>query len=112
MDASLRLLPWTSPEGNPCYLSTDRDGGYLPRFADAAEARQLAAGADVLGRALPVLADPMSPYAEVQYTAIRLGECLADALRVAESRGLRLPVRTTWTADQGRSAPRVNPVRH
>lgn len=33
----------------------------------------------------------MSPNAEVRYTAIRLTECLADALRVAESRGRRLP---------------------
>ncbi|GAA2265948.1 hypothetical protein GCM10010145_35260 [Streptomyces ruber] len=91
MDATLRLLPWSSPEGKPCYLSTDRDGGYLSRLADATEARQLTAGVEALGRARQVLDDPMSPYAELQYTAIRLSECLADVLRVADSRGLRLP---------------------
>ncbi|MFH8976355.1 hypothetical protein [Streptomyces sp. NPDC017890] len=31
----------------------------------------------------------MSPNAEVRCSAIRLSECLADALRVAESRGRR-----------------------
>ena len=32
----------------------------------------------------------MSPYTEVRYIGIRLAECLTDALRVAESRGMRL----------------------
>lgn len=32
----------------------------------------------------------MSPYAEVRYAGIRLAECLIDALRIAESRGMRL----------------------
>ncbi|WP_420719086.1 hypothetical protein [Streptomyces sp. WM6386] len=56
------------------------------------EAAQLAMGTDVLGHARQVLDDPMSPHTEVRYVGIRLAECLADALRVAESRGLRLPV--------------------
>ncbi len=85
----LRLLPWATSEGKPCYLSSE--GGYLSRLADETEVRQLATGAEVLGRARSVLDDPMSPYAEVRYAAIRLSECLDDALRVAESRGLRLP---------------------
>lgn len=88
---ALRLLPWSTSEGKPCYLSSGSEGGYVSRLADAAEARQLAAGAEALGCARLVLGDPMAPYAEVRYAAIRLGECLADALRVADSRGLRLP---------------------
>ncbi|WP_181801665.1 hypothetical protein [Streptomyces shenzhenensis] len=93
--ASARLLPWPNPEGKPCYLVTDRDGGYLSRLADGMEATQLATGTDVLAHARRVLDDPMSPYTEVRYAGIRLAECLTDALRVAESRGLRLPaVRT------------------
>ncbi|MER6157909.1 hypothetical protein ABT147_20530 [Streptomyces sp. NPDC001868] len=91
----LRLLPWLSPEGKPCFLSTSGEGGYLSRLADAAEARQLAAGADVLARARQVLDDPVSPNAEVRYAAIRLSECLANALRVAESRVTRLPAPDT-----------------
>lgn len=85
-----RLLPWPTPEDNPCYLVTDDNGGYLSRFADDLEAAQLTTGTDVLGRARQVLDDPMSPYAEVRYVGIRLAECLTDALRVAQSRGMRL----------------------
>lgn len=91
---ALRLLPWLSPEGKPCYLlpGGEGEGGYVSRLADAAEVRQLATGAEVLRDARRVLDDPMSPYTEVRYAALRLTECLGDALRVAESRGMRLPV--------------------
>ncbi|MEU3518743.1 hypothetical protein ABZ770_26270 [Streptomyces sp. NPDC006654] len=88
--APLRLLPWPSPDGKPCYLVTDNNGGYLSRLADDLETTQLATGTDVLGRARQVLDDPMSPYAEIRYAGIRLAECLTDALRVAESRGMRM----------------------
>ena len=89
---SPRLLPWPSPDGKPCYLVTDNHGGYLSRLADDLEAAQLAIGGDVLGLARAVLDDPASPYTEVRYAGLRLAECLRDALRVAESRGLRLRV--------------------
>ncbi|MCC8334731.1 hypothetical protein LMJ38_02085 [Streptomyces sp. R1] len=88
--APLRLLPWLSPEGKPCYLAPDSNGGVISRLADKTEARQLAEGLDVCRSARRVLDDPLTPNAEVRYTAIRLTECLADALRVAESRGRRL----------------------
>ena len=87
-----RLLPWPSPDGNPCYLVTDDNGSYLSRLADDLEAVQLATGTDVLGHARKVLDDPASPYAEVRFAGLRLAECLTDALRVAESRGMRVPV--------------------
>ncbi|MFS8203382.1 hypothetical protein ACLVWQ_32495 (plasmid) [Streptomyces sp. CWNU-52B] len=86
-----RLLPWPSPDGRPSYLLTDHGGGYLSRLADELEAAQLATGGDVLALARPLLDDPMSPYTEIRYAGIRLAECLADVLRVAESRGMRLP---------------------
>ncbi|MEU2422906.1 hypothetical protein ABZ619_18110 [Streptomyces sp. NPDC007851] len=88
-----RLLPWPTLEGKPCYLVTDNNGGgFLSRLADDLEAAQLVTGTDVLGRARQVLSDPMSPYAEIRYAGIRLAECLTDALRIAESRGMRLVV--------------------
>lgn len=87
-----RLLPWLSPDGKPCYLVTDSGGGYVSRLADDLEAMQLATAADVLGLARPLLDDPSSSYTEVRYAGIRIAECLSDALRVAESRGMRLPV--------------------
>ena len=95
----LRLLPWTSPESKPSLLSTDSQGGYLSRLADRAEVVQLATGTEVLAYARRVLDDPMSPQAEVRYAGIRLAECLSDALRVAESRGLRLSVAVTDVED-------------
>ncbi|MDG9728108.1 MULTISPECIES: hypothetical protein [unclassified Streptomyces] len=90
---ALRLLPWLSAEGKPCFLAPGDGDGIVSRLADETEARQLAEGLDVLRCARRLLHDPVSPNAEVRYTAIRLAECLADVLRVAESRGRRLPVR-------------------
>ncbi|WP_369224517.1 hypothetical protein AB5J52_27330 [Streptomyces sp. R39] len=87
---SPRLLPWPSLEDKPCYLFTDDNGGLLSRLVDDLEAVQLATSTDVLGRARQVLDDPMSPYAEVRYVDIRLADCIKGALRVAESRGMRL----------------------
>ncbi|MGI5196835.1 hypothetical protein ACQEVY_24875 [Streptomyces sp. CA-288835] len=96
---SPRLLPWPSPDGNPCYLMTDSGGGYVSRLADDLESMQLDMGADVLGLARSVLDDPTSPYTEVRYAGLRLAECLTDALRIAESRGLRLPQPDTEDAE-------------
>lgn len=42
-----RLLPWASPEGKPCYLSTD-GRGYLSAFADSIETVQLSMGQKLL----------------------------------------------------------------
>ncbi|MFE1247141.1 hypothetical protein [Streptomyces sp. NPDC058735] len=87
-----RLLPWLSPDGKPCYLVTGDGGGYLSRLADELEALQLATGSDVLGLARQILENPASPYTEVRFAGLRLAECLTDALRVAESRGMRVPM--------------------
>ncbi|MFB6844820.1 hypothetical protein ACFCXS_08165 [Streptomyces sp. NPDC056373] len=100
----LRLLPWPSPDGKPCYLSTGDNGGYLSRLADNMEAVQLATATDVLGLARKVLDDPTSPYTEVRYAGLRLAECLTDALRVAESRGARLPVPDTGETEEAENA--------
>lgn len=86
-----RLLPWPSPEGKPCFLVHGSEGGYVSRLADEMEAMQLSTGTDVLGLARKVLDDQSSPAGEVRYAGVRLAECLGDVLRVAESRGMRLP---------------------
>jgi len=91
LNSTPRLLPWPSPDGKPCYLVTDDNGGYLSRLADDLEAAQLATGAEVLDLARPLLDSPSSPYTEVRNVGLWLAACLTDALRVAESRGLRLP---------------------
>ncbi|AIA03133.1 hypothetical protein [Streptomyces sp. NPDC056405] len=76
-----------------CFLSTD--GGprsFVSRLADDVEDVQLEMASDVQEAAEKVLTDPMSPHAEVRYTAIRLTESLREVLRIAESRGARIPV--------------------
>ncbi|MFJ8190987.1 hypothetical protein ACIQ8D_14625 [Streptomyces sp. NPDC096094] len=83
-----RLLPWSGPEGKPCYLITDDDGGPVSRLADTTESTQLGMGLELLAHARSLLPD--APNGELRYLAERLTECLADVLRVAESRGRRL----------------------
>ena len=89
----LRLLPWTTSNGHPCYLSTD-GGGYLATLADGIEEVQLTMGQELLDHARGVLAPGTRALTDVEYRwlACRLTEALSDALRVADSRGQRIPV--------------------
>ena len=87
-----RLLPWATDDGKPCLLSTDDESGYVSRLADQMESVQLGMGAEVLKHAREVLNDPKAANRELRYAGARLAECLRDALRVAESRGMRLPL--------------------
>ncbi len=87
-----RLLPWTTPDGRSCYLSTD-GGGYLSTLADSIEIVQLTMGEELLEHARDVLAPGSRAQSATEYRwlACRLTEALSDALRVAESRGQRIP---------------------
>ncbi|MFD8812746.1 hypothetical protein ACFV23_14995 [Streptomyces sp. NPDC059627] len=88
----LRLLPWTTPDGRPCYLSTDDPGGLMSTLADAGEAELLTSAEEVLGLARGLLAEPGAHGRELRFTGVRLAEALQDALRIAESRGARLVI--------------------
>ncbi|MFI0814765.1 hypothetical protein ACH4TX_06440 [Streptomyces sp. NPDC021098] len=93
MSTQPRLLPWNGEAGKPCYLVADEDGkGYLSRLADEMEAVQLRMGAELLGHAREMLGNPKAEAGELRFLSNRLVEALYDALRVAESRGRRLPV--------------------
>ncbi|MGW0336803.1 hypothetical protein ACWD0J_34020 [Streptomyces sp. NPDC003011] len=83
----MRLLPWTGPEGKPCYLSTDDRDGYMSRLADNVEAVQLGTATELLEQASEVLGDRDANPAEVERLAIELTGALRDVLRVAASRG-------------------------
>ncbi|MGO4758096.1 hypothetical protein AB4212_57440, partial [Streptomyces sp. 2MCAF27] len=73
---------------------TDDDGNSrMSRFADEMEAMQLRAGAELLGHAAEMLGDHKASALELRFLAKCLCEALHDALRVAESRGERLPAR-------------------
>ncbi|MFD0340396.1 hypothetical protein ACFVH0_17230 [Streptomyces sp. NPDC127117] len=87
----LRLLPWLGPEGKPCYLSTDDNSGHLSRLADNVEAVQLGMATDLLERASETLGDEDAEPQELRHLATALAEALHEVLRVATSRGRRLP---------------------
>jgi hypothetical protein len=87
----LRLLPWKSDTGKPCFLSTNGTPGALARIADRIEADQLRDGAVVLKGARAVLADCKAGEYAVRLALRAVTQCLGDVLRIADSRGARLP---------------------
>ncbi|MFI9358669.1 hypothetical protein ACWGLP_16595 [Streptomyces lydicus] len=89
--SALRLLPWATPGGKPCFLSTENPGGFLSRKADAMEAEQMRDAAAVLADAEEVLDDPAAGPLTLRVTLKRTSAALGDVLRVADSRGGRLP---------------------
>lgn len=90
----LRLLPWSGPEGKPCYLSTDDSDGHMSRLADNIEAVQLGMAAELLEQALEVLGDE-AELETLRLLVMDLTGALRDALRVATSRGHLLAVSAT-----------------
>ncbi|WP_446033606.1 hypothetical protein [Streptomyces olivaceus] len=88
----LRLLPWSGPEGKPCYLSTDERGGYMSRLADNVEAVQLGTAAELLEEASETLNDRDVAPDEMRRLANELSGALRSVLRVATSRGHLLAV--------------------
>ncbi|MFJ3226960.1 hypothetical protein ACIPJS_26960 [Streptomyces sp. NPDC086783] len=82
----LRLLPWSGPEGKPCYLSTDDKGGYMSRLADNVEADQLDTAAILLEQASDALGDQDADLEDLRRLAGELAGALRDVLRVAMSR--------------------------
>ncbi|MFD9789668.1 hypothetical protein ACFWXK_01830 [Streptomyces sp. NPDC059070] len=89
-NAGLRLLPWTRPDGNPCYLRTDDNKGHLSRLADEAEQMLLDMAETMLPLAERALADPEVHRDDLISLGTQLTQCLHDTLRVAVSRGGRL----------------------
>ncbi|MGJ3559573.1 hypothetical protein ACR6C2_16365 [Streptomyces sp. INA 01156] len=90
MSHELRLLPWTGPDGKPCFLSTDDSDGYLSRLADNLESVQLGMATTLLDQALDTLADADTEPDDLRLLAKDLTGALRDTLRVATSRGHRL----------------------
>ncbi|MET8221338.1 hypothetical protein [Streptomyces hirsutus] len=84
----LRLLPWTGPDGKPCFLSTS--DSYLSRLADNTESVQLGMATELLDRALDMLAIADTEPDDLRLLAKDLTGALRDTLRVATSRGHRL----------------------
>ncbi|WP_329546767.1 hypothetical protein OG548_23285 [Streptomyces sp. NBC_01356] len=89
--STARLLPWAGPEGKPCYLVSDGNS-HLSHVADTVEELQLGMAGELLAHAERMLADRKVTAAELRFLGARLSEALGDVVRVAESRGARLPV--------------------
>ncbi|WP_329309682.1 hypothetical protein [Streptomyces sp. NBC_01262] len=91
--SSLRRLPFNGPEGSPAFTPDTNPNGMLARLADQIETRQLETGQAVLTLSRQMLEDEddLEPK-QARFVIMRLAECLADALTVAEMRGERLPV--------------------
>ncbi|MCX4725983.1 hypothetical protein [Streptomyces sp. NBC_01306] len=102
----LRLLPWSGPEGKPCYLSTDDANGYLSRLADSTEAVQLGLAAELL-EASDVLGDRDAGLKELRVLAGDLTGALRDVLRVAISRGHRLSAPEFGDGEEDGEGPRL-----
>lgn len=87
----LRLLPWAGPEGKPCYLRTDDSVSFVSRLADHVEAEQLEMASELLEKAFELLDNEAADLKHPHIFAARLAAALRDVLRVAVSRGDRLP---------------------
>ncbi|MCE3036023.1 hypothetical protein [Streptomyces sp. CMSTAAHL-2] len=88
----LRLLPWSSSDGKPCYLNTDDKTGYMSRLADNIEAVQLGTAAELLEHASDTLNDQDTDPEDMRLLAKELTGSLRDVLRIATSRGHLLVV--------------------
>ena len=84
-----RLLPWPGPEGKPARVL---GSGWLSDLADEVEESQLAMSERMLNIADAMLADEKVSAAEVRFLARQLAMVLIDVVRVARSRGERLPL--------------------
>ncbi|WP_073729342.1 ATP-binding protein [Streptomyces sp. CB02414] len=85
----VRILPCPGVHGHTALLLTDGDGP-VSRLADHMEAVQLGLAERLLGRARQVLEKQPPRTGELRALTGQLTDALADALRVAESRGARL----------------------
>ncbi|MFK0291317.1 hypothetical protein ACIQU6_12685 [Streptomyces sp. NPDC090442] len=90
-DDTPRLLPWTTPDGNPCYLLPGDGTGYVSRLADRMEAEQLGAAAALIEEAEQILTERRWTPGELQLLTVDLKNSLTATYRVATSRGARLP---------------------
>lgn len=86
--SALRLLPWSTPDGNPAYVR-GAGGGFLSDLADEAEDHQLDAAEEALESTAVILNDPEAGSVELRSAVRRLRDSLSDTLQTAKRRGPR-----------------------
>lgn len=100
----MRLLPWTTASGAPCYLSAAGPGSRMSRMADEAEEELLISADWLLDEAEPLLIAPPVDTQELIQLSASLATALRSTLRIADSRGARLPVAgTEEPAERGKT---------
>lgn len=89
MTHTARLLPWSTPDGKPCYLSSD-GSGYVARVADNIESVQLGMAGDLLDHVAELLNDGKATADQLRFALACMSQALRDTKRIADSRGTRL----------------------
>jgi len=88
------LLPWTREDGGPCYVIPGEGGSsFMSHLADAMEDTQVELAEQLLGHVDMLVSAGVSPESELRHLVGYLCVSLRDVVRVAESRGHRLPRR-------------------
>ncbi|QRX93450.1 hypothetical protein [Streptomyces noursei] len=87
----LRLLPWETWDGRPCYLAASGDGnGYLSRRADRMEEQQMHNAAVAYTDAETTLRNSSAGPLLLRLMLMRTTTSLGNTLRIADSRLGRL----------------------
>jgi len=86
----LRLLPWVSEKGTPCFLSPEGGSSVLTLLADAVEEEQLCDADAARSDGQKVLDNSAADADTLRQALEASNRALNDALRVADSRGDRL----------------------
>ena len=86
-----RLLPWTGEGGKPSYLSGGDEGSFVSRLADNLEAVQLGMAKELVGYVDKLMSEGQPSDIELRSAVESQQQALRDVVRVAESRGARLP---------------------
>ncbi|CAM5254648.1 hypothetical protein SXANM310S_02393 [Streptomyces xanthochromogenes] len=97
----LRLLPWSSPDGKPCFLSTDDPAGRLSRLADEMEVHQLDSASALVDQGLEMISDDETERPALEGLTTALIKALQATLRVAASRGHRLEAAHLMPSESG-----------
>ncbi|MER5768254.1 hypothetical protein [Streptomyces sp. NPDC001985] len=104
-----RLLPWSTPEGKPCYL--DGDGtGYISRVADTIESVQLGLAGELITHADELLAEDGTSPDQLRLMLTQMTEALRNVHRIARSRGARLPAPVPTPDDPAPDDPDGGPA--
>ncbi|MFC9846642.1 hypothetical protein ACFWFF_39540 [Streptomyces sp. NPDC060223] len=92
LPSQMRLLPFVGPEGKTAHLITDGTATMMSLLADNIENDQIEAAAALVGLTRSVLEGEEKPNtAEMRLFLERVLDCTENLLRIAESRGQRLP---------------------